>query len=75
MTADEGLDTDAIAAAALEYLRSNWAFVFEIPRQRMVWRIGNVTVDMINHVLEKGSDAVKRDCPHPGQLCGGCVIL
>lgn len=75
MTADKGLDTDAIAAAALDYLESNYAFVLEIPRQTMVWRIGNVTVEMINHVLEQGSDAVKRDCPHPGQLCGGCVIL
>lgn len=75
MTADKGLDTDAIAAAAIEYLKSNGAFVFEMFRPSMVERIGNVTIEMINHVLEKGNDAVKRDCPHPGQLCGGCVIL
>lgn len=75
MTVDKGLDIDAVGGAALEYLTSNWAFVTEIPRQREVWRIGNVTVEMINHVLEQGSDAVKRDCPHQGQLCGGCVIL
>lgn len=75
MTVEKGLDIDAIGAAALEYLTSNWAFVMEPYRQMRVERIGNVTVEMINHVLEQGSDAVKRDCPHPGQLCGGCVIL
>lgn len=74
MTAAKGLDTGGIAAATIEYLTNKGAFVE--PEEGVVEdKVLYLTIDMINHVLEQGSDAVKRDCPNPGRLCGGCVIL
>lgn len=74
MTAAKGLDTGGIAAATIEYLTNKGAFVE--PEEGVVEdKVLYLTTDMINHVLEQGSDAVKRDCPNPGRLCGGCVIL
>lgn len=74
MTAAKGLDTGGIAAATIEYLTNKGAFVQ--PEEEVVEdKVLYLTTDMINHVLEQGSDAVKRDCPNPGRLCGGCVIL
>ncbi|KAG6357076.1 hypothetical protein INS49_014953 [Diaporthe citri] len=74
MTAAKGLDTDGIAATTIEYLTSKGAFV-EPEEQVVENKVLYLTTDMINQVLEQGGDAVKRDCPHPGRLCGGCVIL
>lgn len=74
MTAAKGLDTDGIAAATIEYLTSKGAFV-ESEEQVVEDKVLYLTTDMINEVLEQGRNAVKRDCPHPGSLCGGCVIL
>lgn len=56
------------------YLISHNAFVD--PDQQVVEdKVLHLTTDMINQVVGQGGDAVKRDCPHLGRLCGGCVIL
>lgn len=74
MTATMGVDTDAIAATTIEYLKAKGAFV-EPDQQAVEEKALYLTTEMINEALKQGSDAVKRDCPHPGRLCGGCVIL
>lgn len=74
MTAVKGLDADIIAAHAIEYLISKGA-VGKPGEQVVEDKILYLTADMINEVLNEGSNAVKRDCPHGGKICGGCVIL
>ena len=74
MTAAKGLDTDAIAAATIEHLMANGAFV-DPDQQDVEHKILYLTTGVINQVLAQDSDVVRRDRPHPGKPCGGCVIL
>lgn len=74
MTAIKGLDTDTIATTTIDYLISKGAFL-EPDQQVVENQVLHLTTEMINQVLEQGSDAMKRDCPNPGRLCGGCVVM
>lgn len=74
MTAAKGIDTGIIAAETIQFLNSKGAFV-EGDEQGLEDKVLYLTTEMINEVLGQGSDAVKRDCPHKGRLCGGCAMM
>ncbi|KAK7706320.1 hypothetical protein SLS64_007660 [Diaporthe eres] len=69
----DNFDPDRFAAITLEYLISRGAFVD--PEEPVVEdKFKYLTADMIDY-LEEEWEVEKRDCPHKGKLCGGCVIL
>lgn len=74
MTAGRVLDSSSIAAATIDYLNANGAFD-QSSQKEVENKVLYLTTDMINDVLAQGGRAVRRDCPHKGKLCGGCVIL
>ncbi|KKY36375.1 hypothetical protein UCDDA912_g03635 [Diaporthe ampelina] len=57
MTAAKGLDTDAIAAATIEHLMANGAFV-DPDQQDVEHKILYLTTGVINQVLAQDSDVV-----------------
>lgn len=71
---DRALDSESVAAATIEYLDANG--VFDRSEQEEVnSRVSSLTTDMIGDVLAEGDREAKRDCPHKGQMCGGCFVM
>ncbi|KAK2602113.1 hypothetical protein N8I77_008673 [Diaporthe amygdali] len=75
LTGPKGLDSEDIASEAIDYLTDKGAFA-ETDEKKVKDKVVYLTTDLIKEVLSKGVYAVqRRDCPHKGRICGGCVIL